>query len=1092
MRSSKAIWAGILASLAPLAASVWAYRIAQRSEARLRFAQFSREADRLASAVTDEVAAYGDVTRGARGFLSATPGADPASFARFVASLALDAMHPDVLAVGYAQRAAGERAEGGAEVEYFPIRMLEPDRGNRGALAFDLASEPLRRAAIARARETGDLSLTAPVALNVDPEARRGALVFLPVYREGAPLSTPSERLAATEGVVFAAFRTTELLAHLPPRAVPGVTIRVYDGEDAIPEKLLAESQDGGGGPYPLETRRALESGGRRWTIVALGGPSFMQATARREPVIVLLGGALASLLFGGMVAVLVATRVRALALAQGIVRTLRENEGSIQVVFDSVADPILTFDRDGLVTSCNRAAERVFLKPREALLGQKVDLMVPGAMALAEHHGGRAEIEGLREGGAFPLAVSVSDTSHAGQTMFIAALRDLTFDTRTALVRDMQYATTRVLAESVFLDDALPRILEVLCGGVEAEVGLFSRTDPSGGCLRPVASFAGPEKRAEVVRRECEASSPRPGEGLAGRSWERASLVVGRKDQDPALDLKGFESGLALPVALGGEVLGVLEFYRAGTLSEDPHLFRTLESIGTQIAQFVERDEADRTARANDDRIRAVAENMLEGLITVDGRATIRSVNPAAEQMFGYSAFELVGKHLKVLMPQSVLPQADQFLSDARSKALGKITEWEGRRKNGDVFRFELSLFEFQTPEGIQVGGHIRDISERRKLERMKREFVATVSHELRTPLTSIRGSLSLLSGGALGELPEEAADVVKIAERNTVRLISLINDILDLERLEVGKMEMHCEDHPVQTILNRSQEVVTAFADESGIALEIPESPLEVKVDADRVVQVLVNLLSNAIKFSPKGSVVRVAVAPSGELVEFKVRDEGRGIPAEHREAIFERFRQVEGSDARKKGGTGLGLAIARAIIEEHGGRIGVLSEPGKGSTFFFTVPAVRPAEDALLESVGQGARALDQADALILDDDSALLSVVVRQLLKEGIPSRTVTTPARALAECREKAPGLLIVEVALRAGGGEGLIESLRAEPDLKETPLLVYTAKELSDEERERLSLGPTRILTKSKATDEDFISAVKELWSPAVATRGET
>jgi CHASE1-domain containing sensor protein len=369
MRSSTAIWAGVLASLLPLAASVWGYRIDERSEARRRFEQFSGEADRLASALADHVEDHEDVTRSLRSLLSAAPTVDPPAFSRFVKSLSLDTLDPEVLAVGYAPRAAGEQSDG-TGAEYFPIQFLEPDRGNRSSLEFDLASDPLERAAIDHARETGEVALTPPLALSIDPQSRRGALLFLPVYREGAPISTPAERRAGTAGVVFAAFRTGELLAHLPPRVLPGVTIQLYDGEDAIAQNLLAESQDGGGGPYPLETRRALSAGGRRWTIVTMAGPAFMRATARREPLIVLLGGTLASLLFGGIVGALVATRVRALALAQGIVRALRENEGTIQVVFDSVADPILTFGTEWKVSSCNRAAARVFLKPREARPG--------------------------------------------------------------------------------------------------------------------------------------------------------------------------------------------------------------------------------------------------------------------------------------------------------------------------------------------------------------------------------------------------------------------------------------------------------------------------------------------------------------------------------------------------------------------------------------------------------------------------------------------------------------------------------------------------------------------------------------------------
>jgi signal transduction histidine kinase len=300
------------------------------------------------------------------------------------------------------------------------------------------------------------------------------------------------------------------------------------------------------------------------------------------------------------------------------------------------------------------------------------------------------------------------------------------------------------------------------------------------------------------------------------------------------------------------------------------------------------------------------------------------------------------VGRQLTELVPD--VPGQDKwtFLKAALPKALGRVTEWEGRRKGGQVFPFELSMFEFETDAGRRFAGSIHDASERREVERLKKEFVATVSHELRTPLTSIRGSLRLLASGVLGELAGEAREVLEIADRNALRLIGLINDILDLERLESGRLEMQFEETAVDDVLRRSVEAVRGVAEQQGIRLELRPTAERAWADPQRLVQVVVNLVGNAIKFSAPGQSVTLEAEARPPFVEVRVIDHGRGIPEALREAVFERFKQVEASDAREKGGTGMGLAICKAIVERHGGEIGVLSEEGKGSTFYFRVPA------------------------------------------------------------------------------------------------------------------------------------------------------
>jgi PAS domain S-box-containing protein len=350
---------------------------------------------------------------------------------------------------------------------------------------------------------------------------------------------------------------------------------------------------------------------------------------------------------------------------------------------------------------------------------------------------------------------------------------------------------------------------------------------------------------------------------------------------------------------------------------------------------------EAQEALRRSESRIRSIIDNLLGGLVTTDHAGRIESVNPAAEQMFGYSAGSLIGRNVGMLFD-------DAFESESqRRDALGRTSEWRALRANGESFVCELAVFEFDAGDQARhFAASILDISEREEVERLKRDFVSTVSHELRTPLTSIHGSLGLLASGVMGELNDEAARIVSVAERNSVRLVSLINDILEFEKLDEGKAVLELKPVPLQPILERSIETVAAFAAQEEVAINVRPCHAVVVGDEKRLAQVLVNLLSNAVKYSSRGGRVTVSVTGEGAFIEIRVRDRGVGIPVHAQKRLFQRFHQIDSGDAREKSGTGLGLAICRAIVQQHGGEIGVESAEGKGSTFWFRVPAVRPA--------------------------------------------------------------------------------------------------------------------------------------------------
>jgi signal transduction histidine kinase len=235
------------------------------------------------------------------------------------------------------------------------------------------------------------------------------------------------------------------------------------------------------------------------------------------------------------------------------------------------------------------------------------------------------------------------------------------------------------------------------------------------------------------------------------------------------------------------------------------------------------------------------------------------------------------------------------------------------------------------------------QDISERRRLERMKDEFISTVSHELRTPLTSLRASLGLLSSGSLEKRPEKQHQMIEMALGNCDRLVRLVNGILDFDKVEKGRLPLHRAPVEAVDLLRRAADVAHTPAAEAQISFRIEAVPVVAIADEEKVLQVLNELVANAIKFSPPDTLIRLGAQPaSEEEVCLYVEDQGQGIPAEKLDHIFDRFQQGDASDTRALGGTGLGLALCRSIVEQHGGHIWAESSHGRGSRFLFTLPA------------------------------------------------------------------------------------------------------------------------------------------------------
>jgi PAS domain S-box-containing protein len=368
------------------------------------------------------------------------------------------------------------------------------------------------------------------------------------------------------------------------------------------------------------------------------------------------------------------------------------------------------------------------------------------------------------------------------------------------------------------------------------------------------------------------------------------------------------------------------------------------LSSDNHTIRMELERKVEDRTHELHQlsEGHRSILEAVGEGIVGVDENGRIVFVNRAAATMLGWRASELEGRRACATLCGA---QHDDCVIDM-VMALGEVVshaETQYVRRNGHTFPVEITAAPKAGPTGA-TGAVIafRDITERQAMDRMKREFVGVVSHELRTPLTAIRGSLEVLADGDAGELPKQAQLAVDMAVRGSERLTRLVNDILDVERLDAGSFDVRPSPQDVMPLVASTIDSLRPWAQEHGVTLIADVVSGRASCDADRLTQALTNLVGNAVKFTPPGKAVEVVVQPRGRDVLFSVRDEGRGIPREQLDSIFDRFHQVESSDGRNKGGTGLGLTISKSIVERHGGHIVVESTVGIGSTFRFSLPA------------------------------------------------------------------------------------------------------------------------------------------------------
>jgi PAS domain S-box-containing protein len=462
---------------------------------------------------------------------------------------------------------------------------------------------------------------------------------------------------------------------------------------------------------------------------------------------------------------------------------------------------------------------------------------------------------------------------------------------------------------------------------------------------------------------------------------------------------------------------------------------------------------DANAQLRNSETQLRDITDTLPALLSYVDADQRFRFHNRAYEEALGLTSEQIDGKHLREVLGekiyQATAPQVEQVMA-------GYPVVYERIRNNlrGDPRDYVVNYFPRYgegKDEGRVIGFYslATDITELKRLDRIKSEFVSTVSHELRTPLTSIRGSLGLIAGGVAGQLPDAVKSLVEIAKNNCERLIRLINDILDIEKIESGKMQLNLQVLALKPLLVQALAANEGFGAAKNVRLRLvcPDETLQVHADSDRLTQVVTNLLSNAMKFSPPDETVEVHVLRAGPGVRVEVRDRGPGIPEEFRKRIFQKFSQADSSDTRQTSGTGLGLNISRAIIERLGGTMGFESDAGTGSTFFFELPQAPWAQpdDQPVATLAASTPASTRPRILVCEDDHDIAHLIGLMLEKGGFDVDRAYTAAMALALLEKTRYAAMTVDLELPDQDGVTLVLTLRRQAHTRDLPIVVVSA-----------------------------------------------
>ncbi len=795
--------------------------------------------------------------------------------------------------------------------------------------------------------------------------------------------------------------------------------------------------------------------------------------------------------------------------------RLLRERDA----LLDSVSEGIFALDMDGRCSFMNRFASAMLGFTAEECIGQDIHHLIhhhredgrPYPLAECPIYqttrSGKGawiqnEVAWRKDGTPIPVEYATQPVILDGQLEgAVVSMRDITERRRTQQRLEVQYAVSQFLAMAGELDQASKQLLETIGQSLGWVHGSFWILDEAEQLLACEYVWQSPAFEGRRFEKECRAIRIQRGFCFPGAVWERgAPLSLPDFPSEGFLRSKvagqsGLHGAFGFPIATADRFFGVIEFFTPLRIEADPQLVRSTAALGQQIGQFMKRRRVERQLRDSDARHRAVLETALDCIIGMDFKGRIVEFNSAAEKTFGYSRDFALGRQMADLLVPARLRAGhtrglEHYLATGEGPILNKRIEITAMRADGREFPVELAVTRIPVEGPALFTAYLRDITEREQarheLQRAKEaaeganqaksEFLASMSHELRTPLNAIIGYSEMLQeeAGAMGG-SAMTSDLRKIHSAGR-QLLGLINDLLDLSKIEAGKMELYLENFSLVDLIRDVAETVRPIIEKNGNTFQVEVDPAigTFYADLTKVRQSLQNLLSNAGKFTERGSVALRAMpdALHGDIL-LQVSDSGIGISKEQLGLLFRSFQQADSGTSRQFGGTGLGLVLTRRFCEMMGGSVSVESEPGIGSTFTIRLPR-RVEASQVPDNVPSPVR--DDAKkgmVLIVDDDPVSGDLLERLLLRDGFQVERALSGPEGIRLARLIRPMVITLDVIMPQMDGWTVLNAIKADPELRDIPVIMLT---MVDNRNLGYALGASDYLV--KPVDRERLSAV--------------
>lgn len=919
----------------------------------------------------------------------------------------------------------------------YHVRWVEPLAGNEKAIGLNIIFDKKREEALNGATERNTPTLTPPLDL---VQGYKALITYMPLNVKGK-----------FDGFIVGIFSLNDFFRGAVTSELGNnyVFTMSYEGKDYFTNNLPEKHQNNS---WAIE--RNLQIYDKQWDIRIIPTEEFIAKQQTLLPMTVLVSGLLIAALSALSVRMVLISRLRAVYLEETS-KALQESSIRHQQLVNGVPDySIYWLDTEGHVESWNSGAERIKGYTAQEIIGQNFARFyteedqkkgIPQQVLKIALAKGKFKDEGWRvrkDGTKFWASIAVAplyspDGMHTG---FAKITRDITEQKKAEQERNKLIAIIEDSADFIGMAD-LNGNLQYHNRSARRMIGLPDDYDLS---IMKISDMH-PKWVEELLTEQVIPTVLKTG------SWLGETALL-HKD--------GREISVLQNVSLQRDAAG------------KPSGFTTI------MRDISERKKAEEALKASEETFRLALENASIGMALVEPGGRFLKANQALCDMLGYDESELIHNDFQSITHTDDLEQDIVYVSKMLTDKI-KTYQMEKRyyHKTGRIIWVLLSVSLVRKPDGTPnyFISQIQDITERKEMERIKSEFISIVSHELRTPLTSIRGSLGLILGALSKDLPQKVKGLIDIAHNNCERLILLINDILDIDKIAAGQMRFDMKEYSLAEITQQGVKANEAYAAKLSVSIELSpiDADIHVVVDAARYIQVLSNLLSNAAKFSHTGKSIKVMAERSYNRVRLSVSDSGPGIPEEFRTRIFGKFSQADSSVTRSKGGTGLGLHIAKQITEHMKGSIGFDTEIGKGTTFWIEFPIinieiVRTAEASSVTLTEQSHLPL-----ILHVEDDADLSNVLATALHDKAQIVTATTLRQAEYDLKQQHFSMLILDIGMPDGNGLALLDSLDI-LSKKPLPVVILSADSQPEEVHKRVAA----VMVKSRMSETRIVDII--------------